>query len=161
MILRYIYIIFLGIFLTLFVGVGISTFYTQPTSPTPLISQPVPAGSAVDSKKAMQQETVAQKKFQEYDKSFKMYNRNVSIVAILFSVTFMVISFSFIKKSIVFSDGFLAGGLLTLLYGIGRGFASDDNVSKFIVVTFSLLVVLLLGYKKFLATNSKPALHKK
>jgi hypothetical protein len=53
------------------------------------------------------------------------------------------------KKVEVISDGVMLGGLFTLLYSLGRGFASQDSKYSFISITVGLMVVLYLGYHRF------------
>ena len=49
----------------------------------------------------------------------------------------------------------LFGGLLTLGYGIIRGFMSNESKYQFIVVTVGLIITFILGYLKFLKPNRK------
>lgn len=41
------------------------------------------------------------------------------------------------------------GGLFTLFYGLGRGFASEDSKYVFAVASLSLITVVYLGYRRF------------
>jgi xanthine/uracil permease len=76
-------------------------------------------------------------------------NRNVSIAILVASITLLSISIVFERKIKLISDGIMLGGLFTLLYSIGRGFASDDGKYVFVVVSICLVVVLYLGYHRF------------
>jgi len=70
----------------------------------------------------------------------------------------LVLSLTVLHKIEILTDGFLLGGLLTLLYAIVRGFGSDDNKFRFLMVTVGLIVALILGYIKFIrpkAASSK------
>jgi hypothetical protein len=157
MILRQIYIVFLGIMLALFVGVGIAAFYIAPQPPktTPYIP-PAPVmekGSPQNDQAVMEQQRQWQQEYDAYDTAQKAYTRNVSIIAIIFAVLFLVISLIFLSKMIILSDGFLFGSLCTLIYSIFRGFESDNSKYRFLVVTVSLLIALIVGYVKFLKTS--------
>lgn len=48
----------------------------------------------------------------------------------------------------------MLGGLFTLFYSIGRGFASEDSKYMFIMVSVGLLLVLFLGYHRFVSPRS-------
>src|SRR5437868_7825907 len=95
MILRYIYILFLGILLALFVGVGIAAFYQQPPSPTTKPIYPYPATAkpgSPDEKAYIEQENANQKQYDLYNQQSKEYSRNVSIIALAASMIFLLVS---------------------------------------------------------------------
>ncbi len=96
-----------------------------------------------------------QKTNEIYMNSMRTYNRNVSIAAIIFAVFFLVLSFTVLEKILVMADGFLLGGLFTLLYSIIRGFDSQDSKFRFIIITVALIVACLVGYKKFIMIPGK------
>lgn len=163
MILKFIYTLFIGILLVLFVGFGINAFYEEPKYPEfPVrLKYPVPLSpetkdstfSAQIARDQMQQEKV-QKDFQ---KNIEIYNRNVSVIGLTAAIIFLVISLLLAKNLLLISDGLLLGGVFTLLYGIGRGFASHDSKFQFVTVTIGLVISLVLGYIKFI----KPVNHTK
>jgi hypothetical protein len=154
-IVKQLYILFIGILLALFVGVGIAAFYPSPT-PHAVVYPPIPVPP---NDKGMQNELFLrnQKDMQQYQISVAKYNRNVSIIALIGAIIFLSISFIFLAKIVIFSDGFTLGSLFTLIYSIIRGFGSEDSRYRFIVVTISLFIALWLGYVKFLKNMS----HKK
>lgn len=86
----------------------------------------------------------------QYQAAMKPYNRNVSMLALGFAVTLLIISLLAQKHIKLIADGVMLGGLFTLLYSIGRGFASENNTYVFIVVSISLVLTLYLGFHRFL-----------
>jgi hypothetical protein len=55
----------------------------------------------------------------------------------------------FFKKIMVIADGVLLGGVLTLTYSIVRGFNTNDDIYRFLVVGAGLAAAMILGYLKF------------
>ncbi len=157
MIIRYLYIIFLGVLLSLLVGVGIAAFYQAPIAPkvSSFVSNPMnPNG--YNSPEYVRQQQVQQQQYDQYDIDSKMYSRNVSIIALIIAVVFVSLSFMLLSKTMIIADGFLLGGLFTLIYSIIRGFSSDDSKFRFLVVAVSVIIALFLGYIKFIKTSQKP-----
>ena len=153
MIIRIIYTFLLGIFLAIFVGVGISAFYKAPKYPdppafikySPELSKD--ASQSAEQEKQMEQYSLVEKKFREENQA---YMRNVSIIAIIAATIMVVISLTFFKNILVIADGILLGGIFTLVYSVLRGFETEDNMFHFFVVSTGLLISLILGYVKFI-----------
>ena len=141
MILKFIYTLFIGVLFATLVGVGIAAFYSGPTMPDypSGLSYPAkPVQNAAETKKMEEQQIKYDKAIKVYDKQNKLYSRNVSIFALVFAIAALVVS-------------------LTLLYSIIRGFSTDDNMFRFIVVAIGFIIALAIGYIKF----TKPAQKKK
>lgn len=148
------YSFFLGILLALFVGIGVSTFYEAPPAPEyPIQLQ--------DGKELTETDRQLEREFEEkrraYDEELQPYNRNVSIITLGASVLFLIISMVFGKHLRVIADGIMMGGLFTLIYSIGRGFASGDTKYMFVTISVGLVVVIFLGYRRFIAHDQHPA----
>ncbi len=156
--LKSLYALFLGLLLAVFIGVGIATFYPEPKAPEypTVLSRSTP--SAPD-KQFDEESRAAQEKFDADQKAFQKleshYNRNVSTVVIAFAILLLAISLIFEARIAVIADGLLLGGIFTLLYGIIRGFMSDQMTVRFIVTTVGLIVALVLGYLKFARTEHR------
>ena len=153
--LKMIYALFLGILLAIFVGVGISVFYTQPEAPK------WPTDLNYANKEMTLEQEQLQKDFdakqQAWDEKMKPYNRNVSIMALSAAIIFVAVGLLFEHRIDILADGAMLGGVFTLLYSMGRGFAAQDNKYSFIVTSIGLLVALGLGYLRFIRPNhSKP-----
>jgi hypothetical protein len=151
-ILRLIYTIFLGILIALFVGVGINTFYSSPVPPkNPIELNTYGKELSADQIKAQKE---LDRKNEKYQEKLKPYNRNVSIMTLVAAVALLAGSMVFQKRVKVLADGIMLGGLFTLLYSVGRGFASENSKYVFTVVTLGLLVVIYLGYHRFVQKRS-------
>ncbi len=162
MILKFIYTLFIGILLALFVGFGIAAFYEEPKYPELPLSMKYArplypeAAESTQSAQILKEQIEQEKRQADYQKNLQLYNRNVSVVGLISAVIFMIISILLIKNLLLISDGVLLGGVFTLLYSIGRGFSTNDSKFQFIAVTIGLIISLILGYIKFI----KPAQRK-
>ncbi len=155
MALKIIYSLFLALLVALFIGVGISAFYPAPKSPDYPISLQKPSavtsnGSTVETTEQEAARIQYDTDQKQYSKDYAKYNQNVSIIAVAAAVIVLVISLTLVQSILLISDGLLFGGVLTLLYGIIRGFMSDSNSIRFVVVAVGLVVALIVGYVKFI-----------
>ena len=152
------YSFFIGILLAIFVGFGISAFYTQPKAPE--YPNQVTGGKELT---AEQQEL--ERKFnveqKAWENKMKPYNRNVSIMTLVAATILVTISLLFDRKIKVLSDGLMLGGIFTLLYSIGRSFAAQDSKYSFLTVSIGLAVAILLGYFRFIRPENATAKKRK
>ncbi|SRR5581483_2716645 len=153
--IRYMYVFFVGIFLAIFVGLGISVFYQEPTPPQALA---VMSSIGKDGPTATQQKEIDtfNARQQAYDTAMTNYNRNVALIILIAAVLILAIALIFAQKLDVIANGILLGGIFTLLYGIGRGMATDNNKFRFLVAAIGLGVTLLLGYTKLIRQQVAP-----
>jgi hypothetical protein len=151
-VLKLVYTFFLGLLLAIFVGVGVNTFYPGPKAPEYPTSINT-YGKEPDAEQLAKQKEFDQK-MEQHNKDSKPYNRNVSMLTLAAAVIFLAVSIMYEKRIKIIADGVMLGGLFTLLYSIGRGFASEDSKYVFIVVTVGLAIVLYLGYHRFVKDNS-------
>jgi hypothetical protein len=157
MFLKFIYTLFIGVLFATLVGVGIAAFYPQPKYPefpTQLSYPKAPTEQTEEDRQVqLKQQEAFDKRSKEYQQQNQIYSRNVSIIAIIFAIAALVVSLTFLKTLQMIADGLLLGGLLTLLYSIVRGFETQDNMFRFVVVAIGFVVAITVGYLKF----SKPA----
>ncbi|MFH1827566.1 MAG: hypothetical protein ABH812_04060 [bacterium] len=158
MVLKFIYTLFIGFLFATLVGVGISAFYESPKPPIYPTALSVPCKENIDNEE-FNDLTIKQGKFDNEQKTFQekeqIYNRNISIIAIIASILTLLISLTLFKKILVIADGLLLGGVLTILYGIIRGFGSGNDKFRFIIVLIGFIVSLILGYIKFIKPQTK------
>ena len=161
MLIKYVYIVFVGILLAAFIGVGIAAFYKGPVYPETPVSLRFPEAaverepSATVSAVRMKEQLAFDEKSKEFQKQNDEYSRNVSIVALVAAVLMLVISLTLLKEIAVLADGLLLGGVLTLGYSVIRGFNSNDDMVRFLVVSVSLLIAFALGYLKFVKPEKR------
>lgn len=146
--LTFLYSIFLGLLLAIFIGVGVNTFYPGPKPPQYPVELNTYGKELTDEQLATQQAYEITSR--EHEEKMKPYNRNVSMITLSAAVLLLALSLFLEKRNIkVISDGVMLGGLFTLLYSLGRGFAAQDSKYTFVVITVGLVIVLYLGYHRF------------
>lgn len=160
MLIKYVYIVFLGLILATFVGVGIAAFYKGPAYPeTPIglkYPRPYPESmTATPSAEYIKEQEAFDAKSKQFQTATENYNRYVSMISLGFAILMLVLSLVFFKKILTIADGLLLGGVLTLGYSIFRGFNTNDDVYRFLVVGAGLVVAMALGYIKFVKSQSK------
>ncbi len=170
--LQTIFSFFLGLMVVAFVGVGVNTFYKDPSQPIEdklqalytrqgaVVEKPVPTGGVVSPADQAAAEKV-QKEINALQKQQReiqgVWQRNTSIVLILFATLVMAVSLIRSDQLKVISNGLLLGGLFTMIYGSGWTIASGDSIARFGVITFALAVTLGLGYLKFVRGRQEDA----
>lgn len=154
MIIKNIYTLFIGLMLAVLIGVGIDAFYVRPKAPEYnneaiyFKSEIAPSAEEIEKEKELSRKY--QENYNEYQKVLGVYNRNVSVIASLFSVILLVVSLTWLKKLELLSDGLLLGGLLTQGYSVILGFQSQNSQFRFLVVLVCLVISLIVGYIKFI-----------
>jgi hypothetical protein len=145
--IRHLYAIFVGLFFVLFVGTGVAVFYIQPKEPAApawIINGKVnPAGND------LKQQVTYNIQRKEFSHDMQVYNRNVSIIVLGCAIAGLVISIALAARLGPIADGLLVGGVFTLLYGMGRGIASDSNQYRFAAAGVGLAAAIALGYATF------------
>ena len=155
MVMKLIYTFLIGIFMAVFVGVGVAAFYPEPKYPQPPLAMKFSSPDAyqtddsTDSAKWRAEMEEFDKQEKKYQTESQEYCRNVSIVVIAIAIAIVVVSLTVFQKILIIADGLLLGGLLTLIYGVMRGFGAEDNMFRFVVVSIGLFISLFLGYWKF------------
>jgi len=150
MVIKTVYTLFLALLIAFFIGLGIDSFYPTPARP----EYPMELNFAKQNLESTTEQQNIEKEFydkqKEYDLLSKVYNRNVSIIAVISSIIILVISLNFMAKIKMIADGILLGGVFTTVYGIIRGVMSDSSQFRFLIVTIGLIIAFVLGYMKFI-----------
>jgi hypothetical protein len=150
--LHFVYTVFLAILVAFFWGMGISAFYPGPKVPetTPAVEVSYKdAGTALTAEQKKAQLDFEQKQ-KDYNEKEKVYSRNVSVISLVLAVLTLVASVLIAGRVSILPNGLLLGSVFTLMYSIGRGFASEDAKFRFIIVTIGLLVTVFIGWWKFI-----------
>jgi len=150
--LRFLYIVAIGLLFAGFVGLGFAAFYPSPKYPECSRSLYTPAPEGLTEKQQLEQEKCEQEQKAFQEKS-ERYNRDLSIGIIVVSLVVLALSILGMGKIEVIGDGLTLGGVFTLFYGLGRAIAGGDEKVRFVAVTVGLAVILILSYWKFV----KPA----
>ncbi len=155
--IKVIYTFLLGIFVAVFVGVGIAAFYPELKYPEPPVALKYCSSEMIKGEEQYAEFKAEAEKFNTVENDYRVksqiYNKNVSIISLIASILIVIASLTLFKKIYVIADGLLLGGVLTLIYSVIRGFGADDNMFRFIIVSIGLFISLFLGYIKFI----KPA----
>lgn len=150
--LKLVYTFFLGLLIAIFVGVGINTFYPGPQYPK------YPSELNTYGKEMTTEQIAKQREYDvkndQYMEKEKHYSRNVSLITLSFSVILLAISLIYEKRIKLIADGVMLGGVFVLFYSLGRSFAADNSKFSFGVVSVSLVIVLYLGYHRFVRSHS-------
>jgi hypothetical protein len=157
MLIKYIYTFFVGLFLAIFVALGISVLHPEPKAPEYPPSSSYPQDLSLAEKQEVRK---YEQRTKEYTADIKAYNRTVSIASLIAAIIILAIALMFADKLGILADGLLLGGIFTLLYGLIRGLETDSDNFRFLVATIGLGVTLVLGYLKFIrqpAATAKPA----
>lgn len=159
MVLKLIYTFLIGIFLAVFVGVGIAAFYPGPKFPEApaIVKYGSPEIIKGGEQSAETKELIEKfdKEEREYQTKSQIYNRDVSVYALIASIIIVIASLTLFRTILLIADGLLLGGVLTLIYSVIRGFGTNDNMFRFVVVSFGLFISLILGYVKFIQPAKK------
>lgn len=149
-VLKAIYVVFLGLIIALFCGLGVAAFYQQPKGP----KEPEAIPQTVDQKQGLvvnQAEVNYQNEYRKYEEEkLKPYNRNVSIITLALATLILVISLLLSNKLPILSDGILLGAVFTLIYSIIRGISAGNPRFTFIIVSIGLVITVFIGFWKFL-----------
>lgn len=170
--LQFIFSLFLGVLLVVVVGVGVWTFYQEPDlSDDPaqeqldklyreqerLNSKPGISGEVVltpaDTKRLDEMQEEIEDLQKEVQSKRDDWARTTSIILITFATVLMGVSLTLPEAMKVFSNGFLLGGMFTLIYGTGWSFAGGDSRARFYVVLFALLLSVGFGYLRFIRSR--------
>jgi hypothetical protein len=160
---KVIYTIFIGILLATSIGVGIAAFYPGPKAPdypnesVPYKTVPATENPTTQEIRPSESQLAFEKKIKEHQKASEVYNRNVALAAVGFSIAILIISLTFLHSIQMIADGLLLGGVFTLVYGIIRSFGSGEQKFMFAITTLGFVIALVLGYIKFIKPTLKLA----
>lgn len=150
--IRLIYTFFVGLFLAIFIGMGISVFYPGPVAPRePAVMQSI--GKEGPTASQQQEINAFNAQVAQYDRQQKRHNQYVSMMVLIAAVIILAIALSLGSRLGAIADGVLLGGVFTLLYGIGVGMATEGSKYRFLVAAVGLAATITLGYLKFARTR--------
>lgn len=170
--LQLIFSLFLGLLLVVFIGVGVWTFYPQPSSlDSPeqqelqelyqeqerLYGKGGAAPEPVDDAEIQRIQTRINELNEIEQERQSEWARNNSIILLAFATLLMAISLFLPESMKVFSNGILLGGLFTVVYGTGWSFAGGDSRARFFVVAVALVLSLAIGYLRFIRGRRESA----
>ncbi len=81
-----------------------------------------------------------------YESASEKYNRNIFFISLVIGLITIILSFIFVVEAV--SSGFMAGGVLLIIYGTIRYWGSLSDILRTIMLGFALAVLIWIGYKK-------------
>jgi hypothetical protein len=117
--LQIIFAFFLGLVVVGFVGIGVSTFY------------PEPSGSSYD------------------NQALATWRLVTGIILLAVATLILAISLTLPPAQEVISNGVLLGGVFTMIYAVGVTVSSDQSIWRFVVVAIALVITVAIGYLRF------------
>ncbi|MBU8869789.1 MAG: hypothetical protein KOO60_02830 [Gemmatimonadales bacterium] len=159
--LRTIFSFFLGLMLTVFVGIGVYTFHPPPKQFDNQIrdlehrEQGIRSSGPSSELSGEDRDQLREISSQRRDladaaaEARKPWGISTSIILIMFSTAALVVSLVRADQLLVISNGLLLGGVFTMLYGVGWVVATDTSITRFLVMTVALVITVGLGYARF------------
>lgn len=167
--LQTIFSFFLGLMVTVFVGVGVYTFHPPNLEPQRQIrdinrqEQGIqagrPASELTDDDRAELQKLADQRNqiADANEGEREAWGRSTSIILIVFATLVMAVSLVRAEQLPVISSGLLLGGVFTMVYGVGWIVATDISMARFVVMTVAFAITLALGYVRFVRRRALAA----
>lgn len=163
---RIIYTLILGIVIAFFFGIGIQAYYEPPKQPEyPMTGFDYRYGEpkleGEEASRYDEEQRIYQEKLQVYEEERQSYERNVAMILMSLAVVTVAGAFVATNRIGFISDGVLLGGLFTILHSIIRGFAAQDTKFLFMIVTVAVVVVMVLGYRRFMVRPNQKSRKKR
>lgn len=117
--LQVIFSFFLGLAVTAFTGIGVNTFYPEPSYS--------PGSEGV----------------------WNTYRLTTSIILLVCATLVMLLSLAIANTGPVLANGALLGGLFTMLYAVGLGISAGQQWPRFMVMAAALVITVGVGWWKF------------
>lgn len=148
--LKFLYIVAIGLLFAAVVGLGFQAFYPQPKNPEYPTELYTPA--SLDGQTAEQEANrkTYEQKSKDFQGAIEDYSRNLSMMLIATALIILAISILGLGKLAVIGDGLTLGGVFTLFYGLIRSFTSGNEILQFLAVLFGLVVLVFLSYWEFI-----------
>lgn len=164
--LQAIFAVFLGIIIAVVVGVGVSTFHSNPADDTrqqleTLYQQQeqgkFPDATVTAEDRAVQEqimalEAVAQEQEQDWAASTSLI-----VIVIATGLLAGAVGLARMPQAWVFSTGLLLGGIFTMLYGVVLSFMGAQSVARFAILVTALIITCGLGYLRFVRARASTA----
>jgi uncharacterized membrane protein len=117
--LQIIFAFFLGLVVVTFIGIGVATFYTEP--------------SYHDNPTA----------------EYASWRLTTGIIVMVCATILLAVSLVLPMAAGVLSNGLLMGGVFTMIYAVFMAASSDTTITRFVVIAIALAVTIAFGYLRF------------
>jgi len=82
----------------------------------------------------------------DYTSKTEIYNRNIFFISLIIGIVTIIVAVLLSLESV--SSGFMAGGVLLIIYGTIRYWGSLSNWLRTLMLALALAVLVWIGYKK-------------
>lgn len=160
--LHLIFAIFLGLMLTAFVGVGINTFHPSPMSALEEKTRPlIRERNAYDNAHPEPERTAAERATlqakrdridtlqDESRAAMRVWSLQTSVILIVAATLLMALSIWRADALPVVGNGLLLGGVFTMVYGVAMNIASNESVTRFLILVAAVSITIGLGWWRF------------
>lgn len=163
-VLQTLYALFLGGIITAFLVVGLTTFYPTPdpdeaalvaldqreqelfACPIPEIGCELTAAEQAEVRELQAERDAI---WAEQDAAQREWSRTAGLILIGLATALLALSLIRWDRAIVISNGMLLAGLFVMVGAIGFTIASDQGVTRFLVLSLALAITVALGYLRF------------
>lgn len=121
--LQIIFAFFLGLVVVGFVGIGVNTFYPEPSFE------------------------------QYDENLWSQWRLVTGIILLVLATVLLAISLALPQNQVVISNGVLLGGVFTMVYAVGMTVSAQQSIWRFVVVAVALAVTIGIGYAKFVRSR--------
>jgi hypothetical protein len=91
------------------------------------------------------QQEIYKKCSENYEIANKKYSKNMFIISLIFGLLVIIICTIFVNINSI-SGGLMFGSLMFILYGTGRSWSYMDDLTRFIILGFSLGILIYVAY---------------
>lgn len=171
--LQAIFAVFFGLILAFVVGVGVNTFYPDPTADVQAEVQSLyedqnvilstdKTGAGLTPAQQLQvnqidREIRALEQGSQAESQSWAMTTSMIIIAIATLLLAGAVLLAAVEQAWVFSTGMLLGGLFLMLYGAGWSLAAGESTGRFWVLVLALAITTALGYMRFVRGKGTPA----
>ncbi|MBI2304834.1 MAG: hypothetical protein HYU86_08845 [Chloroflexi bacterium] len=152
-ILNSVYVVVMGFFIALLMGLGIAVFYEapqRPAFPPPRAVAPPPPGVSTTPEERQRLEKEQQREMEEfqgreqaYQEEVKTYQRNVFFIALPLGVILLLGALYRGSGLGIHRFGLLVGGAFTAIYGTIQYLGSMGSRGAFVMVAVGLVILYL------------------
>lgn len=146
-----IYSVTVGIVVALFVCFGIWSLHPGPEYPERTANY----STSQANREYEKQQREEDKRYEKFEKKQKSYALEVAVIALIASAVFYAIGPRLIRTNEVLRDGFMFGGIFTVIYALMHAAESENRIVVFASISLLLAMVVWLAHVKFQGTRHK------
>ena len=154
--IRLLYALLIAVAVVLFVSVSIYSLYPGPKAPE--YPQIYYSADGSNDKEGQQAQETYDKQYKEFDAKQKLYQRNVSMIAVGAAIVIVLAGLWYMRKNDIIGEGLALGGVGVSLYAVITSMIADHRIMRFVAVSTLLVSALVLVHRRFI---DKPPVKKR